>query len=465
MFEQRRYSPQRDRENVRARRRRGTAPCRSPRSRKWDALSIVIDGRACPACRERSTMRGRAGTQPRMELERLRRELRARDAERFAIAPRPGGGRARTSSAWQRRAPGVGATLQLALARAAAPPTGAHEGAVARALDRRRRLERVLTAPEPAPDERRAPPRSASASPRASREAAQLGGDFHFAAAIARELERRGHPARVQVLPAEGTPGRTTSHRPARGAPPHAAGGAAQRAVGHQPPGRRSPPPMRRLRPRLRGLGGSPQTLREQTSTPVIVLHQATDPGVFHPDRPGRARARVRRQLARCATQDPRRSAADEPRARGVWQRLGGVIDPASVVATCAERPAAPRLLIGGDRAQRPLGRHARARVHLQPRLRRRRLWRFRPQRSGRRYRGAVRGRCGTYETREELAQLVERFLADPVERQPARRPAGARSRGAHVRPPGRCARRGVTERAQTVGISPAITAINEGRS
>ena len=77
-----------------------------------------------------------------------------------------------------------------------------------------------------------------------------MGGDFHFATALARELERRGHRARVEVLPEEEDLAEELEDVVIvlRGRARHTPqGGPAQRALGDQPPGRGARRRVRRL--------------------------------------------------------------------------------------------------------------------------------------------------------------------------------------------------------------------------
>ena len=69
-------------------------------------------------------------------------------------------------------------------------------------------------------------------------------------------------------------------------------------------------------------------------------------------------------------------------------------------------------------RAQRPLGRHARRGVPLEPPLRRARLRGVRHLRPGRRHRGRVRRRGPDLRHASELEPLIDRYLDDPDERQ-----------------------------------------------
>lgn len=158
-------------------------------------------------------------------------------------------------------------------------------GAVARVQDRIDRLAGILAVSEDRPP-RHGPPSFCIGLTAASRELAHLGGDFHFATVVAGELERRDHPARVVVIPEEDEATRE-----------------ADVVVVLRGRGRHSPRATQLnvlwVISHPAELSGSEcdgydlvcvasdhfaKTLRARTTTPVIVLEQATDPTVFYPD-------------------------------------------------------------------------------------------------------------------------------------------------------------------------------------
>ena len=114
--------------------------------------------------------------------------------------------------------------------------------------------------------------------------------------------------------------------RPPRPQPPPPQAGAAERALGDQPPRRPERRGVRRLRPRLRRLGA----VRE----PRARARPDARPRPRAGDRPAlsssptlalaRARPRLRRQLARRAAPDRRRPAAHRSRPRHLRRQLGG---------------------------------------------------------------------------------------------------------------------------------------------
>jgi glycosyltransferase involved in cell wall biosynthesis len=155
------------------------------------------------------------------------------------------------------------------------------EGGVAHALERIGRLERELA--ERQPRARGGGFRIVLAAP--SRAAAPLGGDFHFAAGLERALARRGQRAQLQILPEEADaagpdPDVVVVLRGRTRYVPRAGPINVLWCISH---------PEELTGPECDGydlvcVASEPfaERLRETTSAPVIVLHQATDPEVFY---------------------------------------------------------------------------------------------------------------------------------------------------------------------------------------
>ena len=157
--------------------------------------------------------------------------------------------------------------------------------------------------------------------------------------------------------------------------PPPPEARAAQRALEHQPPGRRHRRGVRRLRPRLRRLGAvrrrpcaSGPRRRSSCSSrrPTRASSTPTPRPSYEHDLVYVANSR---SVLRPIVRDLLPTDARPGRLR---RKLGGA-DRHSLRRRRArpQRRAAPGLLLGQDRPLRPLGRHARARLHLEPDLRR----------------------------------------------------------------------------------------------
>jgi glycosyltransferase involved in cell wall biosynthesis len=352
------------------------------------------------------------------ELESERHALRAGLAEVRADVERIG-----TSRAW--RWGHAAASLSARLRRR--PPRT--EGGVARALDRIGRLEREL-GERPAA---RAGTGFRIVLGAPSREAAAAGGDLYFARALARALEQRGHAAHLRVVPAEAGAGPpepevvVVLRGRARYVPraehvnvlwciSHPDELTAEECDGYD----------------LVGVASEPfaAELRAQTSTPVIVLHQATDPDRFRPD-PDAAEAHELVFVGN--TRGARRKIlADLGATRHDLAVYGagwdGLIEPGRLVAEH----------VPNERLRRVYSSAAIVLADHWPDMRRHGFASNRLYDAvacgalvisdavagvEERFAGAVR----TYETPEELAQLVDLFLADPVERR-ARGDAGRRA-------------------------------------
>ena len=308
---------------------------------------------------------------------RLRRELRVRDAERLALRAgspscAPTSSASAASRAWRwgharprwpparcagrpaprapSRARSSGSTGSSACSAAPQPATAARAAELRVVLHQARRP-------------RAARPRTSAAtstSPRRSRASSSGAGTARASQVLPEEEAARRRPR--------------TSWSCCAGAPRHTPRAAQLNVlwvISH--PAERHRRGVRRLRPRRASRRSAfAAALRARTSTPVIVLEQATDPERL-PPRPGAAghdaRARVRRQL-------PRRRGARSlddllPTSHelavygGGWD---GLIDPRHLVARArAQRRAAARLLVAAIVLNDHWDGHARARVHLQP--------------------------------------------------------------------------------------------------
>jgi glycosyltransferase involved in cell wall biosynthesis len=359
------------------------------------------------------------------ELERLRRELRARDAERFSLGRglaevRVDLERIGASRAWRW---GHAAAALVARLRGRAPRT---EGAVARALERVDQLERVLITPEAPGGGRNALSFSVLIAG-TSRQAAERGGDFPFATALVRELERRGHPARVQVVPAEpeGSDDVVIVMRGRTRHTPRAAQRTVLWVISH--PAEVSGAECDGYDLVCVASARFAQTLRGQTSTPVMVLEQATDPEVFHPEpTPGQAHELVfvgnSRGVRRKLLDDLLPTRHELAVYGSGWD---GLIDARHLAAPHVPNAELRRVYSSAAIVLADHWEDMREQGFVSNRI-------YDAVACGafvisdrvdgleERFGGAVR----TYETRDELAQLVELFLTDPVERS-ARASAG----------------------------------------
>ena len=365
-------------------------------------------------------------TPSREEVERLRRKLRARDAERFSLRRGLGEVRADIERIGASRAWRWGHAAATFAARLRRRPVRTR-GAVAQALDRVQRLEQVLTPPGE-PVTREGPASFSISVAGTSREAAQRGGDFPFAAAIARELERRGHPARVQVLPAEEDAGQDDVALVLRGRTRHTPRAAQSNVlwvISH--PEELSGAECDGYDLVCVASERFAQTLRAQTSAPVIVLDQATDPDLFHPDPgPGFAHDIVfvgnSRGVRRKALDDLLPTHHDLAVYGSGWD---GLIDARHLGASHVPNDELRRVYSSASVVLADHWDDMREHGFIANRV-------YDAVACGAfvisdsvdgieaRFGGAVR----SYESREELAQLLELFLADPVERE-ARAVAG----------------------------------------
>ena len=211
-------------------------------------------------------------------------------------------------------------------------------------------------------------------------EQAERWGDLHFARAVQRDLRGRGHRCLIQVLDewedVEGLSLRRRARDP-RPEPPPPEAGAVQRALEHQPSRRRDRRGVRRLRPGVRRLGAVRRGARGAHETPVDRARAG--------DRPERLLSRPSpeyehdlvyvansRNVLRPIVRDLLPTDLDLAVYGGNWE---GLIDDRYVLGRVHPQRRAPQgLLVGQDRPLRSLGRHARARLHLQPDLRRARL-------------------------------------------------------------------------------------------
>ena len=358
-------------------------------------------------------------TSTREEVERLRRELRARDAERFSLRRGLADLRADLERIGASRAWRWGHAAALLLARVRRRPI-VTEGAVSRALARLDELERVLTIPPRPAGNRNAPSFSINVAG-TTREAARRGGDFAFATAMARALERRGSRTRVQVVPAEEDLGQDDVAIVLRGRTRHTPR-ASQRnvlwVISH--PADLSPDECEGYDLVCVASAQFAESLRPETSAPVIVLDQATDPDVFHPDpAPGVAHDLVFVGNSRGV----RRRVLEDllPTDHGLavygsgWE---GVVDARYVTATHVPNEELRRVYSSASIVLADHWDDMREFGFVANRI-------YDAVACGafvisdpvdgveERFGGAV---C-TYESPEQLAQLVERFLADPDER------------------------------------------------
>jgi O-antigen biosynthesis protein len=353
------------------------------------------------------------------ELERLRRELRVRDAERFSLRQGLAELRADLERVAGSRSWRWGHAAAGTLARLRRRPA-LTQGAVAAALHRLGQLERVLAVPTPSVRDP-GPASFAVSVAGTSRQAARLGGDLPFAEALARELQRRGHRARVQVLPAEEDAGQDDVAIVLRGRKRHTPR-ASQRnvlwVISH--PAEVSGAECDGYDLVCVASRRFAETLRAQTSTPIIVLEQATDPELFHPEfAPELAREVVfvgnSRGLRRRILVDLLPTDRDLAVYGGGWD---GVIDARHVADSHVPNDLLRRVYSSAAVVLADHWDDMREHGFVANRI-------YDAVACGalvisdpvegveERFAGAV---C-TYETREQLAQLVERFLADPVER------------------------------------------------
>ena len=283
-----------------------------------------------------------------------------------------------------------------------------------------------------------------------NREVAPTWGDLHFAESLARELRRRGHRTLIQTLDEwEDEGGLDLRCRPAPQGPlalsPQAR--PVQCAVVDQPPRRAHGRGVRRLRPRRGRLAAVRGTAAAAHCHPGR-RSRAGDRPVGDATRSharAGARAGVRRQLAQRAATDRPRPAAHRARSGDLGDPLGGLDRHlAARHRARAQRRAAPRVQLRRDCPQRPLGRHARARLHLQPHLRRPRLRRARAERRRARPGRALRRRRRGLPLARGAAR-ADRAAAGRSRRAPPPRGGGPGHRAGepHLRPPDRRAARG----------------------
>lgn len=346
------------------------------------------------------------------ELEAERRAVRSSLAEVRADVERIG-----ASRSWR-----WGHTASALLARAARRSVTTR-GGVERALERIARLERDLA--DRPPGANGGGFRIVLAA--ASRERAPVGGDFHFASALERELTRRGHRARVQIVPEEAGDAGPEVVVVLRGRArhiPRAESFNVLWCISH---------PDDLTGEECDGydlvcVASEPfaSALRERTGTPVVVLHQATDPALFHPD-PGLPE----RELVFVGnSRGVRRKVLDDllPTRRDLaiygsgWD---GLVDRSRVAAEHVPNDALRRVYSSAAIVLADHWPDMREHGFASNRL-------YDAVACGafvisdavagveERFAGAVE----TYETREQLQALVERYLSDPEERR-ARAAAG----------------------------------------
>jgi hypothetical protein len=221
------------------------------------------------------------------ELEQERRRSRALRIEVSALRTGLSGVKADlervgASRAWRW---GHRAARAAARVRGRRPRT---EGALASALEQVSALERIVGRPSGA--RRRAPDGLLSFAIKMSApswEAAPRWGDLHFAEAIRRELERRGHRSTVLAFPEWDDPAVLELDvalvlRGVRRHVPHPAQFNVLWSISH--PEDLTPAECDGYDLVCVASRSFAERLHEQTATPVMVLEQATDPAVFHPD-------------------------------------------------------------------------------------------------------------------------------------------------------------------------------------
>ena len=223
-------------------------------------------------------------------------------------------------------------------------------------------------------------------------------GDYHFARALQRSLERAGHPTRVHFLPDWGSPVGAREDVAIhlfglKEAPTRSGQVNLLWQISHPDLARAScttATTMSSSRPTC-----SPTRWRAPAG-PGPPLHQATDPERFRPDPSG-----PRHELLFVAnSRHVRRRIVDDLAGTSHDLAVYGarwtpeLIDPRFVKAEgIPNEDLAPLLQLGRDRPQRPLGRHARRGLPLEPPVRRPRLWRIRHLRRRRGHRRRVRRR------------------------------------------------------------------------
>ena len=217
------------------------------------------------------------------DVELLRRALRVSEAERRAVALQLDELRADVERIGASRSWRWGHASARLATRLLRRPLKT-QGAVARTLARINAIASILAVSERQPS-LDGPASVCIAISAASREVAHLGGDFHFATAVARELERRGHPASVAVLPEEAEASRQAdvmiALRGRRAHTPRVDQLNVLWVISH--PAELSGPECDGYDLVCVASGQFAEELRAQTTTPVMVLDQATDPAVFHP--------------------------------------------------------------------------------------------------------------------------------------------------------------------------------------
>ena len=225
-------------------------------------------------------------------------------------------------------------------------------------------------------------------------------GDLHFANALATELERRGHRALVQVTEdwdePDGAACDVALHL--RGLWPYVPRQDQVNVLWNI-----SHPDLVTAREAARydlvftASERFAARLGAEAGVPVGVLEQATDPTVFFPQHdPAHEREIVFVGNSRGVARPVVAELLPTDRDLAVWGKdWEPFLDARHRAGDFLPNDQVRRgLRVGGDRAQRPLGRHARARLRLQPRLRRARLRRPAGQRPPRRAARALRRRA-----------------------------------------------------------------------